>query len=155
MDTKTLFGVLLVAGIVGGFSINNIQDIDAMLMFEYKKFYPTFYTNLFWASRNTNQVFEYYTVDSLLVENISIDNDVDYHLFSADLGTRFSKFDFKFWLNYNYVNYNQKIFKYIVKPDGIKSRYIKLKASNIGQCPEYHPGAGGKAWIFTDEIIII
>tara|TARA_Y100001970_G_scaffold124989_1_gene154780 strand:- start:7501 stop:10494 length:2994 start_codon:yes stop_codon:yes gene_type:complete len=97
----------------GGFSINQIQDIDAMLMFEYKKFYPTFYTNLFWASRNTNQVFEYYTVDSLLVENISIDNDVDYHLFSADLGTRFSKFDFKFWLNYNYVNYNQKIFQTI------------------------------------------
>ena len=49
----------------------------------------------------------------------------------------------------------QKIFKYIVKPKGIKSRYIKLKASNIGQCPEYHPGSGGKAWIFTDEIIIL
>ena len=55
----------------------------------------------------------------------------------------------------NSFNYNQKIFKYIVKPKGIKSRYIKLKASNIGQCPEYHPGSGGKAWIFTDEIIIL
>ena len=55
----------------------------------------------------------------------------------------------------NSFNYNQKIFKYIVKPEGIKSRYIKLKASNIGQCPEYHPGSGGKAWIFTDEIIIL
>lgn len=33
-----------------------------------------------------------------------------------------------------------------------KARYIKVFAKNIGVCPPDHPGAGGKAWIFVDEI---
>ena len=98
-----------------GFSINRLSDIDAMLMFEYKKAHPTLYANLFWASRNTNQDFDYYTVDSLLVDNIDIRNEVDYHLFASDLGVRFTKFNFKFWLNYNYTLYNQKIFQTVTQ----------------------------------------
>ena len=35
-----------------------------------------------------------------------------------------------------------------------KVRYIKLKAKNIGIVPKGHPGTGGKAWLFADEIII-
>jgi alpha-L-fucosidase len=35
-----------------------------------------------------------------------------------------------------------------------KARYIKVIAQNIGRCPSWHPGAGGKAWIFCDEITI-
>jgi len=35
-----------------------------------------------------------------------------------------------------------------------KARYIKVIANNLGVCPEYHKGAGGKCWIFADEIII-
>jgi hypothetical protein len=34
------------------------------------------------------------------------------------------------------------------------ARYIKIKAENIGQCPQWHAGAGGKAWIFIDEIAV-
>jgi hypothetical protein len=34
------------------------------------------------------------------------------------------------------------------------ARYIRISAENIGECPEWHKGAGGKAWIFADEIII-
>ncbi|NOX87826.1 MAG: sulfatase-like hydrolase/transferase [Calditrichaeota bacterium] len=37
---------------------------------------------------------------------------------------------------------------------GIKTRYLKIFAGNIGVCPPNHPGAGGKAWLFTDEILI-
>ena len=36
----------------------------------------------------------------------------------------------------------------------IKARYIKVFAGNIGVCPPEHVGSGGKAWIFSDEIII-
>ena len=32
--------------------------------------------------------------------------------------------------------------------------FIHIKATNIGVCPLWHPGAGGKAWLFCDEIII-
>jgi len=34
------------------------------------------------------------------------------------------------------------------------ARYIRIIARNVGLCPEWHVGAGEKAWIFTDEIII-
>ncbi len=35
-----------------------------------------------------------------------------------------------------------------------KARYIKVVAKNTGTCPEWHWGAGNKAWIFADEIVI-
>ncbi len=34
----------------------------------------------------------------------------------------------------------------------ISARYIQVKAVNMKQCPPWHKGAGGKAWIFCDEI---
>ena len=34
------------------------------------------------------------------------------------------------------------------------ARFVQIKAKNVGICPELHPGAGGKAWIFVDEIIV-
>ncbi len=36
----------------------------------------------------------------------------------------------------------------------LRTRFLKIKVRNIGICPEGHPGAGGKAWLFVDEIII-
>jgi predicted alpha-1,2-mannosidase len=36
----------------------------------------------------------------------------------------------------------------------ITGRYIKIIARNIGTCPPWHKGAGEKAWIFSDEILI-
>ncbi|MBK7379722.1 MAG: family 20 glycosylhydrolase [Ignavibacteriales bacterium] len=36
----------------------------------------------------------------------------------------------------------------------LSARYIKITAKNLGTCPDWHYGAGGKAWIFADEIII-
>lgn len=33
-------------------------------------------------------------------------------------------------------------------------RYFKIVAKNIGVCPSWHPGAGGKAWLFIDEIFV-
>ncbi|MCD4774310.1 MAG: GH92 family glycosyl hydrolase, partial [Bacteroidales bacterium] len=35
-----------------------------------------------------------------------------------------------------------------------KARYIKVTAKNMGNCPDWHKGAGGKTWIFADEIVI-
>jgi hypothetical protein len=37
---------------------------------------------------------------------------------------------------------------------GLKCRYIKVVAKNRGVCPDWHPGAGRKAWLFADEISI-
>jgi hypothetical protein len=37
---------------------------------------------------------------------------------------------------------------------GKNARYIKVKAKNIGICPEWHKGAGKNAWLFVDEILV-
>ena len=48
-----------------------------------------------------------------------------------------------------------QIFKYrFWNPEGVDARYFRIKAFTVGNCPEGHPGAGEKAWLFTDEIII-
>ncbi len=38
--------------------------------------------------------------------------------------------------------------------DGGQARYVLVKAKNIGVCPPWHNSAGGKAWVFADEIIV-
>jgi hypothetical protein len=33
-------------------------------------------------------------------------------------------------------------------------RYIRVKGVNMKTCPLWHKGAGGPAWIFSDEITV-
>jgi len=40
------------------------------------------------------------------------------------------------------------------KVKGKKAKFIRVIATNIKVCPPWHLGAGGKAWIFADEITI-
>jgi putative alpha-1,2-mannosidase len=35
-----------------------------------------------------------------------------------------------------------------------RARYVRVHAYNLGKIPEWHPGAGGDAYIFVDEILI-
>ena len=67
-------------------------------------------------------------------------------------------------INYDYqgkvfANFSDKIegsFQkdFTIKLKELKARYIKIKAKNYGVCPEWHLGAGGKTWVFVDEITI-
>ncbi len=36
----------------------------------------------------------------------------------------------------------------------ISARFVRVVAKNVGTCPPWHPGAGGKAWLFVDEVIV-
>jgi hypothetical protein len=38
--------------------------------------------------------------------------------------------------------------------ENISTRYIRIKATNIGTCPATHPGEGQKAWLFVSEVEI-
>lgn len=42
----------------------------------------------------------------------------------------------------------------LVSVGGVEGRYVRVIAKNVGTCPPWHPGAGGKTWIFADEIIV-
>ncbi len=35
-----------------------------------------------------------------------------------------------------------------------ETRFVRVRAENIGTCPAWHPGSGGKSWIFADEIVV-
>jgi hypothetical protein len=35
-----------------------------------------------------------------------------------------------------------------------KARYVKVRATNFGKLPEWHPGKGGDAFLFADEITV-
>lgn len=70
-------------------------------------------------------------------------------LWSAD-GNEY--FEFKGERSLSSVD-NINIYTY-TNSEGAGARYIRIVARNIGSCPEGHPGAGSKAWLFTDEIII-
>ncbi len=37
---------------------------------------------------------------------------------------------------------------------GVQARYLRVVGKNIGVCPPWHSGAGGKAWIFVDEVLL-
>jgi alpha-L-fucosidase len=43
---------------------------------------------------------------------------------------------------------------FVYEPRNISGRYIHIRAVNIGVCPPWHNGAGDKAWIFADEILV-
>ncbi len=50
---------------------------------------------------------------------------------------------------------NQTIIQdFELKLGNIEARYVKVSASNLGKCPEWHKGSGGKAWMFIDEITV-
>ncbi|MBL0175481.1 MAG: DUF4838 domain-containing protein [Ignavibacteria bacterium] len=37
---------------------------------------------------------------------------------------------------------------------GARARYVRVRATSILACPDWHIGAGGKAWIFCDEVVV-
>jgi alpha-L-fucosidase len=49
---------------------------------------------------------------------------------------------------------NPEMKDFTVSFETTQARYVRVKASNVGTCPPWHYGAGGKAWIFSDEIIV-
>lgn len=42
--------------------------------------------------------------------------------------------------------------RFVSDTTGFSGRFLKVTARNIGVCPPWHSGAGGKAWIFVDEV---
>ncbi len=38
--------------------------------------------------------------------------------------------------------------------DPVRARYVRIRALSQGTCPDWHSGAGGKAWLFVDEVVV-
>jgi hexosaminidase len=48
---------------------------------------------------------------------------------------------------------NETVDYFTTFPEG-KARLVRVVAGSQGICPPWHPGAGGKAWMFCDEVVI-
>jgi hexosaminidase len=48
----------------------------------------------------------------------------------------------------------RKIQDFTVSFSPVKTRLVKVIAKNLGTCPAGHAGAGDKAWMFLDEIVV-
>ena len=48
----------------------------------------------------------------------------------------------------------EQIKDYVTKIKPIKARFVRVKATNLGVIPTWHPGAGFEAFIFVDEIFV-
>ncbi|RMG63377.1 MAG: hypothetical protein D6722_17670, partial [Bacteroidetes bacterium] len=35
-----------------------------------------------------------------------------------------------------------------------QARYLRVRVQNVGEPPAWHPGAGGKAWVFVSELMV-
>ena len=46
------------------------------------------------------------------------------------------------------------LLEYAQPVHNVRARFIRVYAENLGVCPDWHPGRGGKAWLFIDEIIV-
>jgi hexosaminidase len=42
----------------------------------------------------------------------------------------------------------------VAVPAGTTTRWVKVRGRAFGTLPAWHPGAGGPAWIFCDEIVV-
>ena len=90
--------------------------------------------------------------------SVTVDDKVIFTLNSGNNGT--IKFDFRSAGNVNSFKITG-MFQGVVKAknisipfDNVEAKYVRIFAKSINTCPETDPGAGGKAWIFCDEVII-
>ncbi len=47
-----------------------------------------------------------------------------------------------------------EIVQYPADFETMQVRYVRIVAESVGVCPAWHPAAGGKAWLFSDEVIV-
>ena len=68
--------------VFGGASVNSLRDVDLFLIFEFKRFYPTLYTEIFYLTRN---VYE----NEQWRDTYDLGYDINFRLFQWDAGLRF------------------------------------------------------------------
>ncbi len=69
----------------GGASINSVNDLDLFFLFEFKRFYPTLFTEVFYLTRNKTDQFNYRNV-------IPIDDNLKFRMIAFRGGLKFPIF---------------------------------------------------------------
>ena len=94
---------------LGQISINRNKDLDIAFLIELKRYYLTYYSNLFWVTRHVNKQYNYTSSSGYEFDNMPITNNLTFMIFSSDIGTRFKAGPFKFNLQYSFTQYRQHV----------------------------------------------
>jgi hypothetical protein len=43
---------------------------------------------------------------------------------------------------------------FVIPCERASAQFVRIRATNTGVCPSWHKGAGGKAWLFVDEVVV-
>lgn len=97
------------------------------------------------------------SVDSVMVgflqnPSLWIHYPVRVDIYTSADGRHFKPLNVGIGSEHNYGNgFSRR--SYFSRANGAECRYIRVHAVNIHRCPPGSPGAGGKAWLFVDEVI--
>jgi len=85
----------------GGASANRIGDTDYFLIFEFNKFRPTLFAELYAVQRHVRQGFTYYDYHGT--------NDLRFNLMEAILGARLPVADSRLWVELDHSRYRERV----------------------------------------------
>ena len=46
------------------------------------------------------------------------------------------------------------VYNFEAQVEPISCRFVRMEATSIGPCPEWHPAAGSPSWLFADELVV-
>ena len=94
----------------GGFSFNGLRDWDQFLLFEFRKFRPTLYAEIYAMRRHVNQDFTWYDYGGT--------NDLRFDLVEGVLGGRMPMKRHRFWLESTLSQYREHIYQRLEDQSG-------------------------------------
>ena len=136
----------------GGASVNRLGDTDYFLLFEFAKFRPTLYAQIYAIQRHVSQDFTYYDYNGT--------NDLRFNLLEGVVGGRMPLGAHRFWLELTHSRYNEQITQRIGSLSGALPSfpyYIGTALSTRWQFSTRRPEYGGnmfptKGYEITTEI---
>ena len=92
--------------------MNKLSDLDLILMFEYKKMKPTFFTNMYWVTRNLSREDNMSSVTGSTYENVKMRSDDTYIMFTSDIGAYYKHKLSTYKMTYSYSKYTAHLIGY-------------------------------------------
>ena len=109
--------------ILGGITYNSKKDLDMFLLFDYNKNKFSYYFNFYWMTRHTSREHLFIRANGDPIANILYDVDYTYHVFAADIGSRFVVKEHKFWMYYTFMTSRQ--FYDVIWSQNLPDEYVE------------------------------
>jgi hypothetical protein len=107
----------------GGGSINSLKDADFFLLFEFRKFSPTLYAQIYAVRRHVSQEFKYYDYPGI--------NDLRFDLIEGVIGGRLPAGMHRFWIEGTLSQYKEHILQTVAGERGELPSFPYYKGKSL------------------------